>query len=93
MRLRYNEYHIQYELTGEIKGVIMEDSARAPVTESKYCFERSELRVMQNTAANNEEFLNRVADLVGSLGGKVDDLKMELAVIESKLYSLEANAE
>ena len=24
----------------------MEDSARAPVTESKYCFERSELRVI-----------------------------------------------
>jgi hypothetical protein len=55
----------------------MEDSVGAPVTESKYCFERSELRVMQNTAANNEEFLNMVADLVGSLGAKVDDLRTE----------------
>ena len=48
---------------------------------------------MQNTAANNEEFLNMVADLVGSLGAKVDDLRTERNNLEAKLYSLEANAE
>ncbi len=71
----------------------MEDSARAPVTESKYCFERSELRVMQNTAANNEEFLNMVANLVGALSEKVDDLKDALHSLEASFNSLHAKYE
>lgn len=45
------------------------------MTVSKYTFERTELRVMQNQAKDNEEFLNMVADLVGSLTEERDKWK------------------
>ena len=48
---------------------------------------------MQNTAANNEEFLNMVANLVGALSEKVDDLKDALHSLEASFNSLHAKYE
>ena len=37
------------------------------MTVSKYQFERTELRVLQNQCKDNEEFLNVIADRIGQL--------------------------
>ena len=46
------------------------------MTQSKYSFERTELRVLQNTCeGDNEKFLNLLADIVGRQDEKIQELK------------------
>ena len=46
------------------------------MTQSKYSFERTELRVLQNTCdGDNEKFLNLVADIIGHQDEKIRDLE------------------
>lgn len=46
------------------------------MTQSKYSFERTELRVLQNTCeGDNEKFLNLVADIIGRQDEKIRELE------------------
>ena len=44
------------------------------MTNSKYTFERTELRVLQNTV-DNETFLNLVSNMIGSINDEIKNLK------------------
>lgn len=46
------------------------------MTQSKYSFERTELRVLQNSCeGDNEKFLNLVADIIGRQDEKIRELE------------------
>lgn len=54
-----------------------------------YSFERSELRTLQNMCKDNEEFLNKVAEMVGTLQVKLDQEKLARALSEERVRELE----
>lgn len=57
-----------------------------PESESKYTFERTELRVLQNMCeGDNEKFLNHLADIVGNLTEKNQRLENENSWLKSEL--------
>ena len=50
------------------------------MTQSKYSFIRTELRVLQNTCeGDNEAFLNTLADMIGQRDEKIDKLKKQIS--------------
>ena len=58
------------------------------MTQSKYSFVRSELRVLQNTCeGDNEKFLNFLADNIGQQDEKIKELKNKLAMAEHRVRS------
>jgi hypothetical protein len=60
------------------------------MTEDKYSFYRSELRVMQNTYTNNTEFLTVVANLIGTLTDERDEAVRLCGLAEHKIRQMEA---
>jgi cell division septum initiation protein DivIVA len=57
-----------------------------PENKSKYTFERTELRVLQNMCeGDNEKFLNYLADMVGGLTEKNQKLENENSRLKSEL--------
>ena len=57
---------------------------------SKYIFERTELRTLQNTCnGDNEKFLNLLADLVGTKSEKIEQLTHDLGMAEHKIRKLD----
>jgi hypothetical protein len=57
---------------------------------SKYTFERSELRTLQNTCkGDNEKFLNLLADMVGQKSEQIEQLKHDLGMAEHKIRKLD----
>ena len=60
------------------------------MTLSIYSFERTELRVLQNTCeGDNEKFLNLLADIVGEQAEKIEELKNKLGMAEHRVRVLE----
>ncbi len=60
------------------------------MTQSIYSFERTELRVLQNTCeGDNEKFLNLVADIVGKLIQERNQLKYDLGLAKEWIIELE----
>lgn len=59
------------------------------MTKSKYGFERSELRALQNMCAgDNEEFLNQLANMIGKLTEERNQYKMEATLAHNELQIL-----
>ncbi len=56
---------------------------------SIYSFERSELRVLQLTYPDNEDFLNVLADMIGKLTRDRDEAKSALGIAEHQLRCIE----
>ncbi len=53
---------------------------------SKYAFERTELRTLQNTCnGDNEKFLNMLADIIGELTVERDYNRMRAQIAEGLL--------
>ena len=53
---------------------------------SKYSFERTELRVLQNICnGDNEKFLNLLADSVGRQNEKIQELKDQITQLTLEL--------
>ena len=60
------------------------------MTQSKYSFVRTELRVLQNTCnGDNEKFLNLLSDNIGSRDEKIEELKLKLSMAEHRVRVLE----
>ena len=60
------------------------------MTPSKYSFVRTELRVLQNTCeGDNEKFLNLLADNIGQLDEKIQELTTKLHMAEHRVRVLE----
>lgn len=60
------------------------------MTLSKYSFERSELRTLQNMCeGDNEKFLNYLADIVGGRDEKIEELTTRLHMAEHRVRVLE----
>lgn len=59
------------------------------MTKSIYSFERTELRTLQNTCKDNEEFLNALADLVGNLTKERDNLKISVNELLTQIRIME----
>lgn len=55
---------------------------------SKYSFYRTELRVLQSSCKDNEEFLTKLADLIGGLSEKVETLNTRAALAEHNVRVL-----
>ena len=54
------------------------------MTQSKYSFERTELRVIQNMCAgDNELFLNQLADMIGQRDEEIKKLKTQIMELKN----------
>ena len=56
-----------------------------------YSFEGSELRVLRSVCVDDEEFMNRVADIIGNLTQQRDAEKLRADMAEHQLRVLENN--
>jgi hypothetical protein len=55
------------------------------MTQSKYYFYRTELRVLQNMCANdNELFLNKLADIIGQSNEEIEKLKTQITELKNE---------
>lgn len=61
------------------------------MTDSTHSFYRTELRVLQNTSKDNEEFLTKVATLIGELSNKLDKTRVRAEMAEHLARVLENN--
>ena len=60
------------------------------MTQSKYSFERTELRVLQNmSAGDNELFLNQLADIIGQSDEEIEKLKTQINKLKTQITELE----
>lgn len=56
-----------------------------PQEDPNFSFYRSELRVLQKTCKDNEEFLNRVADILARKDAEVDGWRDQYGRAQQKL--------
>jgi hypothetical protein len=55
------------------------------MTQSKYYFYRTELRVLQNMCANdNELFLNKLAYIIGQSNEEIEKLKTQITELKNE---------
>jgi hypothetical protein len=73
-----------FEICATIEAQLQENSVI-----SKYSFERTELRVLQNFCnGDNEKFLNLLADSIGRQNEKVEELKNQITQLTLELNLL-----
>ena len=60
------------------------------MTQSKYSFERTELRTIQNMCdGDNEKFLNMLADMIGQRDEKIETLREDLDMVSGSVRQLQ----